>query len=489
MAIFKNSRRMTAVILCALLCAGSVSCGDTQKPKDSDADMSNNVESVAGSNEYVYPTFDLGEDTFTILNTSQNYSFYSYIDFESETGDTLDDIIYKRNRTVEEKFNFKMEVVEFELDEAANKLQTAVLSNDDVYDLAFIRDQYMSTAISEGYLQNLDDIPEIQLDCEWWDGKATDESRIGKSKKALFALTDVSLTDFEGTYVTFFNQDMFENLKLDLPYQLVLDGKWTFDRMKEFMAAGANLNGDDNWTLTENGKSVYGLVSFERIEPALLSGGGISFVYSNNEGYPEIGTSGDKFYTYFNMIKDSLNTEGEYLHANTGTSNDWGHYERVFKMGRALMMSAQLKAANNYRDMEYTYGVLPMPKYDENQAEYRNLRTFPCMMCVPVTNQRPHETGAIIDAMSYITYSEIMPYFYEGRMSHKMLRTDESIEMFEIIRETRCLEFGMAYGWVMPIWKEVHNVVITNDSIASTLASTLTSIEASIDKVMENIDK
>ena len=40
------------------------------------------------------------------------------------------------------------------------------------------------------------------------------------------------------------------------------------------------------------------------------------------------------------------------------------------------MTVAQLKAANKYRDMETSYGILPIPKYDEAQEDYRCLRSY-----------------------------------------------------------------------------------------------------------------
>ena len=45
-----------------------------------------------------------------------------------------------------------------------------------------------------------------------------------------------------------------------------------------------------------------------------------------------------------------------------------------------------------------------------------------------------------------MTYKDIMPYFYEGRISQKILRNDESIEMMNIIRDTRHYDLGTVYG-------------------------------------------
>lgn len=116
-----------------------------------------------------------------------------------------------------------------------------MLAGDDSYDAAFLRDYYLKKELTDGYLMNIDTIPEMRLDEPWWDGAVTEESRLGKSRQALFAMTDVSLCDFEGTLVTFINENMLADLGLEAPYDLVREGKWTFDKLVEYMKAGANL--------------------------------------------------------------------------------------------------------------------------------------------------------------------------------------------------------------------------------------------------------
>ncbi len=484
-----NSRKIfiPALVLALLLS----SCGQAAVTdgKDTTTD-STSAETTAPEPEYEYADIDLGGGTFTILNTSQTYNFYSYLDFDEATGETLNDAIFNRNRKAEDLYNFNLEIVEHELKEANTKFGQAVLAGDASYDAAFLRDYYLNTELTEGYLMNLDTIPEFRLDKEWWDGEVTEESRIGKSRKALFAMTDVSLCDFEETMVTFINENIMTDLGLENPYELVRSGKWTFDKLCEFMHAGASLNGDESFTLKQDGNARYGAASYERGSAALISGAGIDSAYIDDSGRPQIGYTGEKFYTYFEKIKAAFSVAGDYIHANTGTVNDYGHYENLFKSGRALMTLAQLKAANNYRDMADAYGILPIPKYDEIQKDYHCLRTFTYLMVVPVTNNRPHETGSIMDTLSYITYKDIMPSFYAERVSQKLLRGDDSIEMLGIVRSSRRFDVGSVYNIFLPLADEVvYRSLSSNKEIASTMATKVKTVEANIDKIMAAMDK
>lgn len=489
--MYIKTQKAIAAMLIALLASGVVSCGDSAQKDKSDTTASDTSPSDAESG-YTYPTLDMKGDTFTILNTAQTYGFYSYLDFEEATGDTLNDAIYNRNRKLEEMYNFTFEINEqYSLNDAANALQTAILANDDVYDAAFIRDYYLSTALTEGYLMDLDTIPELQINEAWWDTEATDNTRVGNDQKALVASTDISLVDFEGTIVTFINEDMLSDIGLDTPYQLVLDGKWTFDRMIEYMKAGANLNGDDSFTpYNVDGNAIYGMSGFQHTYNSLISSAGVDYVTLDKDRNLTFGADSELFYNTAIKISEVFSQDGDFIFANNvASTTDRGHYEMIFKEGRALMLSAQLKAANNYRDMDATYGIVPVPKWDEEQENYSNLRTFSYLMVIPITNQKPHETGIIMDAMSYITYSDIMPYFYEGRISQKILRNDESIEMMNIIRDTRHYDLAMVYGTYNDFSNKISGVINAKSTdFASMVASYKPTIENSLQKLMDAVN-
>lgn len=485
-----SAKRAISLILISLMALGTLSCGESENSGDETSKSNTESSSENVDSDYVYPSVDLNNDTFTILNTAQTYGFYSNLDFEESSGETLDDSIYDRNRFLEDKFNFRLIVnEEYALDEAAQALRTSVLADDGEYDVAFIRDYYLTSLISEGHLVDLDTISEIQFDQPWWDGAATEAARVGSDKKAFVAATDISLVDFEGTIVNFVNEDMLADLKLDSPYDLVREGKWTFDKQVEYMKAAANLNGDDNFVpFNVNGSSIYGMVGFQHTYNALISSAGVEYVSTDKDGDLIFGADTEKFYNVAIKISETFSNDGDWLYANYGQTTDPIHYEMIFKSGRSLFLSAQLKAANNYRDMDAAYGLLPVAKWDESQENYSCLRTFSYLMVIPVTNDRTSETGAIMDAMSYLTYTDIMPYFYNGRVSQKLLRNDDSIEMLDIIRESRHYDIGTIYGSFGDVSNEISALINAKSTdFASKIASIKPSIEKNLATIMENI--
>ena len=108
------------------------------------------------------------------------------MDFETQTGESLDDAVYERNRFVEEKYNMKLEIVEDDIDKNYEKYRSSILAGDDTYDTAYIRCDRIASFIADGYLTNLLDNTGIQLDKPWWDQTVTEKSLIGDKKEAVF---------------------------------------------------------------------------------------------------------------------------------------------------------------------------------------------------------------------------------------------------------------------------------------------------------------
>ena len=110
-------------------------------------------------------------------------------------------------------------------------------------------------------------------------------------------------------------------------------------------------------------------------------------------------------------------------------------------------------------------------------------------MSIPVTNGKLEDTAAILDALSYLTYRDVMDDFYDGKLSNKSLRNDDSVEMLEIIRETRVFDFGLIYGW-NATYMNLFRVCIQQHTteFMSSVESVRESVEASIDEVMTLID-
>ncbi len=477
-------RRVLAALLASgllLLCA----CGSNDTPAGDTEDTPGSTSAAPADEEYDYPSLDLKNETVTILNEAQGYGFYGTIDLEEATGEKVDDAVFGRNRDLEERFHFKLAVnEEYSYNAAVEAMNTSVLSQDDLYDAAFIRDSYLQTSLTEGYLIDLSTLDGFRFEEDWWDPTTT-EAAIGG--KVFYGFTDISLVGFEGTTCLFFNENMLEDLNMEAPYQLVRDGKWTLDKLGEYLKAGANLNGADTFAWKADGSATYGMMSWHECPTALLVGSNVEYLTVNEDGVPELAAKGEHFHEAADKVIRLLATDGEYLELNVNQGPD--HYEIAFQNRRSLMTLAQIKAANKFRAMDDGYGILPIPKYDESQESYRNNRAYSYLMVMPVTNANANDVSYVLDAMSYQTDREILPIFYGERISLKGLRNDDSIEMLDIISNSRYFDIGMCYGWRNTVMNAVNGSVnAKNNQVASAIAGIEESLKASIDSIMAKLE-
>ena len=139
-----------SLILAFLMLSSAVSCGE-QNTSGSETTSGNVNTSVPETPpEYIFADVNLGGQKFPILNSSTNWGFYTTIDLDEATGESLDDAVFERNSKLEEKFNFEFEVTEDDITKTIDMMKIAVISGDDVYKAGFLRGENLTPLISEG---------------------------------------------------------------------------------------------------------------------------------------------------------------------------------------------------------------------------------------------------------------------------------------------------------------------------------------------------
>jgi hypothetical protein len=100
------------------------------------------------------------------------------------------------------------------------------------------------------------------------------------------------------------------------------------------------------------------------------------------------------------------------------------------------------------RGMEQEFGVVPMPKYDVAQEKYRTLLhdQFTVFSILnTVKGDRLDEVGAVLEAMSSISYKTVRPAYYETTLTSKISRDPQSAIMFNIIVDNIYMDDGILY--------------------------------------------
>lgn len=468
----------------AASCGSGTSSGETT---DTGEPAGTAAETEEEGLKYTAETEQYGGYEFRFLNVIDDLwgnSAVQILDFVEEPADKLSEAIYVRNRKIEEELDIKIlvtnKLVIFDLDEELNR---SVLAGEDEYDAAFVcNNSLFNTAKS---VVNLHDVQSLALDQVWWDPSYVESMTINGN--LLGAMGYISFWGQIFVASMQFNRSMMADHNLELPYDLVREGKWTFDRMYEYMTEVVNLNGDDSFTPDMNGTCIYGFVGGND-EPALtlIEASGAEFIMKDKNGFPQVNENLDALVDAYRKLFEVLKGDGYFALSNTSELMGTDHI--FVSQGRALFSEDSIECliSSVYRESELEYGVLPLPKYDENIAGYRSpLSQYGMAVTVPVTNKDTERTGKILDYMSFCGYTDVYPVIQE-MMCYKGIRDEDSIEMLDVIFQSKYADAGYLCGWTQNLYNNIVKGLINKDEeIVSKIEKEKEAVQKKIDKYFE----
>ena len=141
--------------------------------------------------------------------------------------------------------------------------------------------------------------------------------------------------------------------------------------------------------------------------------------------------------------------------------------------------------------MEIDFGILPLPKFDENQSEYYNpvSADSTTSVCIPVSGTKPECTGLAVEAMAAESVSTLTEAYYTINFQNKSLRDEESIEMTKIILNSRSYDLGSMFnfGGIMDIFAPMAKKNV--NTFVSDYEKRADKAQAAIDKLIANFNK
>ena len=465
-----TAKQMTALLLLPMLAAG---CGggeatpsDTTIAPDTSAEETDMYSNV--------PTADYKGYTFTVLNSAFDWCLYQ-MGAEEMSGEIYNDAVFQRNTALEERLNIKFEVHEEDINSVAmEKLEALVLANDDVYDAAYISVLNASPKASAGYYLDLYSIDSLHLSEPWWNQRSIPSYEL--KGKLYWAHGYGQIQYFDCLWTLYFNRSLIDDLKLDDPYQMVLDGTWTLDIFNNMMTTAAQ-DLDGNGTLNESDR--FGMTCINGVSLAMLHSAGESAI-SLKDGVPVISTLDDKLADTFEKIQNTLSTSHIRM-------RDDDFKEGLFLNGQSLFYGETLGHAADLRNMNADFGIIPYPKYDDNRAEYGSYMSPSAMgVYIPTTVADPERSGTVIECLNALSYETVLPIYYDLVLGEKHLRDEYSKEVIDIMFESAESELAYVYRW-NNYHQTVMNMMIQGLAIASTLESERAATEAAIAEFMEQL--
>ena len=448
---------------------GTASESETEKPRDS-----------------LPSDLNFGGRTVTLF-IDRDMSIVEY--FADETGDVVDDAVYKRNLAVQERLGVKFDFIESDglwdgREIYQGSVRTSVLAGDGEYDIAAGYGLSIAVLAGEGLMTNLTDTKYIDFDMPWWP-----DSLIGAlsvNGKLWMASGDISTNTIGTSFAVLFNKDLLETYKLEDPYALVDSGKWTFDKLFSMTKdIYSDLDGDGKksagdffgvgmgHTYIDNAYYACGL---RVVEQDKEMGQKLSADFSGEKAVAFI----EKFTTAFHHTDSCLlDTDEDMIFI------DFKNKQMIF------LLDSLTAASTTLRDADFRYGVLPSPKWDEAQENYITTASYTgSMYAIPRDAKDPDISSAVIEALASEGYYRVAPAFFETALKVKYSSDDDSARMYDIIKGSVMYDFGRVYSMagldgIPGLMRSM--VVNDNTNWASEVASKKTVLEEKLAALVEKL--
>jgi glycosyltransferase involved in cell wall biosynthesis len=139
----------------------------------------------------------------------------------------------------------------------------------------------------------------------------------------------------------------------------------------------------------------------------------------------------------------------EWLHLqNPGTHvGEGGEFFDEFMAGNQLFVRAFISSGQTFRNMTDDYGVLPLPKYDEEQEEYRTLAANISSLVVVLSSATElDKIGATLELMAAESYKQVIPAYYDTVLKGKYSDAPQDAAMYDLIINSLTYNFGFCFS-------------------------------------------
>ncbi|MBO5306153.1 MAG: hypothetical protein J6B12_05265 [Clostridia bacterium] len=452
----KTARILSLFLAFLMLLSVFTACGNT--PDESSQEQTKTPADTGNDRDLVedgVPELNYNDETVTFLVRTGTFSAYE-IACEELMNDPLLDAIHYRNIDVETRLGVKIKSVaqagNFEEHAAWNNtLSVSVLTNTGDFDGCLFYLSTGSALAKNGIYYDLlqlteDDGGYYDFNKPWWNKSIVNE--LGVFGRLFFAGGSLTVSQVSSGICLFFNRELFNEKYPDVGdatlYQLVRDGKWTADQMTYYVSNvwdDVNSNG-----LIDNGD----LVGIKSLGPyaahmdAWVLAMGLNFTENDMYGEPEIVLFNSKTVPAYEKVRGVFNNAGGFVVGN-GIEED----QTMFQAGNVMFVMQAFSFGRDLKASTIDYGVLPLPKYDEDQADYRTCFTNAASafaLCSNLSDERAEMLSAITEVLSAESYKQVIPVYYETVLTGHYSRAAADAEMYDRILDSFVFSFGIAYS-------------------------------------------
>ena len=439
--------KLIALILAVLMIAAALaSCGGNDAPKQTEGTESAVATQPAEENEIDTYVADLATNndtegkTFTYVGHSVNFPTK-----DQETGDILSDSLYYRQRDLVEIFGIDWEPVSLPGgDDTKDRVIQEVTAGGSDFDLACGGMLTCGQALlNNGVIMQVQDLQHVDFERDWWVQSMRDTFSV--KGKLYYLFGPIVPNTYLDTHCVLFNKKLTEMFGIedsDL-YDAVMSGNWTIDKLEEVASVVPQTTSPTTGT-------------FRYVHPVgvpFLFAAGYTITRFDEEGAPfvedtlslELSDLSDRLVAF-----QSDETQMALLKTDEVASKKYGveGIDDLFTGDRGLFYFSDTGDIMYLRQQTVEFGILPMPKLNSAQDNYRSYSNpwVGQAVYIPKTVKDLEFVDLITEAMGALSQKYIKDAYYEKMLRSQAIFDLESQETLEIIFNTKIYDMSVLYS-------------------------------------------
>ena len=495
-------KRTTKILLCLLalcmLLGAFASCGTKENitPTETTGNGQSNVDKK------------YGEDINILIRPLDQYKREWFVE-SGEPSNTLEEKIMVRNEYVCDKLDIEMNFKQLKGDTKNTYIDTimaASRSGSGDYDVVSAYAAYSTAVSAMQAFVNLNDarFPMFHFDQPYWN-----QSYISTANVDGYLFTvcgDVNLSVFDRTIVTYMNKNALLERHVDLDdlYDTVLAGDWTYEKFYDLVSEIGYEEKDNIDGMTEGDFYALSAIKGSEASDGFVQAFDLKIISKNGESY-SLATGSDR------VKLDAAMTKVQNLFYNSNAAVTWKptteesnatylNY-KCFTEGRAAFT---IDVIYHYeaglammRDTDFDIGMIPVPKYDDNQLNYKasvqDAHNVMAVMYYGRSSANHYEAiSALLESLCAETYNDIRPFYFERMIKTRYVDGAEDARVFDLILASTAWDFADVFNANLAtgdrdqgprerVWRSSFNTGSSVDSACQILESP---INAKIDDLM-----
>ena len=357
--------------------------------------------------------------------------------------------LYDRTTRTEERLGVVIDVDKLQgwasYNQAISTIRNKISMQEHTWDIVVGWSPRIPQIAAEGLYYNLLNFDYFDSTNIWWSQSLAKELTI--NDRMFMASGDVSTSYLTGAHAVFFNQTLAKAMDMDYTtfYKTVSEGKWTFD---ELYNLSKDAYGDMDGSTTVNAGDQFGLLIQSTMLQAFYTAAGCNLIPNDGENMPQFNVNVEQLESVWSKLQILLEEKStvSMTGADTKGVTDPGTY---FVEGKALFMLHRLGALKTFTEMTDGFGVLPVPKYDEAQANYYTQLHSCELWSVPIDANDPDMSTAVMTSMGYDSHEVVLEPHFEKLLKTRYVKDSESGYMIDTIYYNIYMNFDSIYNEVL----------------------------------------